>query len=154
MCLSKSGLLITAANDNRITTLGKMLRKTKLDELPELWNIIRGDMSFVGPRPEVPEFVDLNDPIWKIILQARPGLTDPVTLKLRNEETLLASVVDKKAYYEDVLQPYKMKGYAKFVMKRSWKADIKIICRTIKLIVLPKIAYLPSHEEIRLSVVE
>lgn len=149
---SAAGALVTAATDKRITRLGKMLRKTKLDELPELWNILRGEMSFVGPRPEVPDFVNLNDPLWKEILRARPGLTDPVTLKLRNEEILLANVADKEAYYREVLQPYKMKGYANFVQRRSWKADLKIIYKTVKLVVVPKIAHLPSHEEIRLLI--
>ncbi len=149
---SVAGSLVTAATDKRITRLGKMLRRTKLDELPELWNIIRGEMSFVGPRPEVPDFVDLNDPLWMEILKARPGLTDPVTLKLRNEEILLSNVADKEAYYREVLQPYKMKGYANFVQKRSWKADLKIIYKTVKLVIVPKIAHLPSHEEIRLLI--
>lgn len=149
---SKTGPLVTAATDKRITRLGRLLRQTKIDELPELWNILRGEMSFVGPRPEVPEFVDLNDPLWKEILQARPGLTDPVTLKLRNEETLLANVADKEAYYREFLQPYKVKGYVNFVRKRSWKADLKIIYKTVKLVVVPRVAHLPTHEEIRLLI--
>ena len=70
----------------RITPVGRFLRRCKLDELPQLWNVVRGDMSLVGPRPEVPRYVDVEDPLWKRILQVRPGITDPVTLKLRDEE--------------------------------------------------------------------
>src|SRR5687767_11977002 len=76
------GTQVTASGDARITLVGKFLRRTKLDELPELWNILCGDMSFVGPRPEVPGYVDLADPRWQMVLTARPGLTDTVTLRL------------------------------------------------------------------------
>ena len=69
--------MITAADDNRVTSIGKVLRKYKIDELPELWNVLRGEMSFVGPRPEVPYFVDMSDPLWTEILEHRPGVTDP-----------------------------------------------------------------------------
>lgn len=146
--------LVTAATDKRITRLGRMLRKTKLDELPELWNILWGDMSFVGPRPEVPELVDFSDPLWKEILTARPGLTDPVTLRLRNEEKIMAAVADKELFYREVLQPFKMRGYAKFMKKRSGRNDVKIICQTIKVIVFPHGAISPSLEEIRVSLAE
>ena len=151
---SAGGPLVTATTDKRITRIGRMLRKAKLDELPELWNILRGDMSFVGPRPEVPELVDLSDPLWQEILKARPGLTDPVTLRLRNEESLMAAVADKELFYKEVLQPFKMKGYANFIKKRSWKNDIKIILQTIKVVVFPQVVRSPSHEEIGLSLAE
>lgn len=154
MKFQHTGLPITAANDQRITRLGRTLRKMKLDELPELWNVARGDMSFVGPRPEVPALVNLDDPLWREILLVRPGITDPVTLKLRNEESLLANVADKEAYYRDILQPYKMNGYVKFVRKKSCKSDVKIVCQTLKAIVLPKTAPLPSKEEIGWSFAE
>ena len=88
MAVSKTGGLITGADDPRVTSVGKFLRKTKIDELPQLWNVLTGEMSFVGPRPEVPEFVDLSDPLWSEVLAHRPGITDPVTLRLRNEEQL------------------------------------------------------------------
>ena len=151
---STEGPLVTAATDKRITRIGRMLRKAKLDELPELWNILRGEMSFVGPRPEVPELVDLSDPLWQEILKARPGLTDPVTLRLRNEESLMAAVADKELFYKEVLQPFKMKGYVNFIKKRSWKNDIKIILQTIKVIVFPQVVRSPSREEISLSLAE
>ncbi len=81
MAVFGNGLPITAADDQRVTSVGRFLRKFKIDELPELWNIVRGEMAFVGPRPEVPEFVDLVDPAWREVLEARPGITDPVTLR-------------------------------------------------------------------------
>ena len=154
MFVAKRGLLITAKTDRRITRVGKFLRKTKLDELPELYNVLCGDMSFVGPRPEVVEFVDFANPLWEKILAVRPGITDPVTLRLRNEESFLAGVVDKERFYRDVIQPYKLNGYAKYLKVKSSKNDLKIIVRTFKVILLPKTVPPPSTEELRLSCVE
>ena len=147
MTTGENGPKITATNDARITSIGKILRKTKVDELPGLWNVMRGDMSFVGPRPEVPELVDLNDPRWKEILTALPGITDPVTLRLRNEEMLLASVDDKERFYRENLQPYKLNGYVEFVRGKNWKSDIRIIIQTIKAIVFPRSATPPTAAE-------
>lgn len=146
-----NGSLITAANDTRVTKVGRFLRRSKIDELPELWNVLKGDMSFVGPRPEVPEFVDLNDPLWQEVLEHRPGITDPVTLRLRNEEHLLANVADKELYYREVVQPYKLRGYARFVGDKSWKTDLRIIGRTLRAIAFPTTAILPTREEMQLS---
>ena len=84
------GPQVTARGDRRITPVGRALRMTKLDELPQLWNVVRGDMALVGPRPEVPRYVRMEDPLWKEVLRVRPGITDPVTLKLRDEESVLA----------------------------------------------------------------
>jgi lipopolysaccharide/colanic/teichoic acid biosynthesis glycosyltransferase len=154
MAVSPNGSMITASDDNRVTPVGKLLRKSKIDELPELWNVIRGDMSFVGPRPEVPEFVDLDDPIWQEILTHRPGITDPVTLRLRNEEQLLARVVDKERYYREVIQPYKLRGYANFVRDKSWKTDIRIIGRTLRAVAFPQTVKPPSKEEMQWSFAE
>ena len=154
MTAAQKGPMITAADDNRVTSLGRLLRRYKVDELPELWNVLIGDMSFVGPRPEVPEFVDLDDPLWQDILRHRPGITDPVTLRLRNEEQLLAQVVDKERYYREVVQPYKMRGYANFVNYKSWKTDIRIIGRTLKAIVLPQTVKQPTREEMQWSLAD
>jgi lipopolysaccharide/colanic/teichoic acid biosynthesis glycosyltransferase len=137
MTVAADGPLITASNDDRITPVGRILRKTKIDELPGLWNVLRGDMSFVGPRPEVPEYVDTQDPQWQEILEARPGITDPVTLRLRSEETLLADVDDKERFYSDILQPYKLRGYIDFVRAKSLRTDLRIIGRTLKAVVFP-----------------
>lgn len=151
---SCSGALVTAANDSRITAIGKILRRSKIDELPEFWNVVRGDMSIVGPRPEVPEFVNLEDPLWDEILNFRPGLTDPVTLRLRNEEQLLADVQADHSFYKDVIQPYKISGYLHFLRNRSWSTDIKIIYRTLTAIIFPRTAVPPSKEEMLLSLAE
>ena len=147
MTVTNDGPKFTATNDTRITSVGKILRKTKVDELPGLWNVLRGDMSFVGPRPEVPELVDLDDPSWKEILTALPGITDPVTLRLRNEESLLASVGDKERFYREVLQPFKLRGYVAFVRGKSWRSDIRIIVQTLRAIVLPNTAVPPTAAE-------
>ena len=154
MAVSKTGPMITAADDRRVTSIGKILRRYKIDELPELWNVLIGDMSFVGPRPEVPEFVDLEDVLWQDILTHRPGITDPVTLRLRNEEQLLAQVVDKERYYREVVQPYKKRGYANFVKNKSWKTDIRIIGRTLKAIALPQTVKQPTREEMKWSLAD
>ena len=149
---SISGTLVTAGNDPRVTKVGKVLRKYKLDELPELYNILTGEMSFVGPRPEVPELVDLGDADWREILKARPGLTDPVTLQLRNEEALLAQAADGEAFYRDYVQPFKMRGYVRYVQNKSWQNDVVILLKTLKAVLFPQTAPPPSIEEIKLSV--
>lgn len=154
MRTTEKGLMITAAGDMRVTRVGKMLRRTKIDELPELWNVLRGDMSFVGPRPEVEMFVDLSDPCWREVLEHRPGITDPVTLRLRNEEHLLSQVIDKERYYREVIQPYKLRGYVKFVRDKTWKTDIRIVGRTVRAVLFPKSVKAPSKEELKFSFAE
>ena len=125
------GLPVTASDDSRITPVGRFLRKTKLDELPELWNVLTGDMSLVGPRPEVPRLVDIKNPLWQIVLRSKPGITDPVTLVLRNEETLLASVNgDREAFYLAALQPFKLQGYVSYLRQRSWRTDFRVLWNT------------------------
>jgi lipopolysaccharide/colanic/teichoic acid biosynthesis glycosyltransferase len=137
MRVSQTGSLITAANDQRITKIGRFLRQWKVDELPEIYNVLVGEMSLVGPRPEVPELVDLSNPAWTVILSSRPGITDPVTLSLRNEERLLANVQDKEAFYRDVIQPYKLNGYLKYLEVKSIRTDLRIVLRTAKVILIP-----------------
>jgi lipopolysaccharide/colanic/teichoic acid biosynthesis glycosyltransferase len=132
MRTSNAGLRVTARGDERVTPVGKALRRTKLDELPELWNVLRGDMSFVGPRPEVPEYVDLADPVWAEVLQVRPGLTDPVTLALRDEEGLMEAVEgDRERYYREILQPRKLAGYRRYLARRTWRSDVFVIWNTV-----------------------
>lgn len=138
MRVESDGLLITAATDTRITPIGRFLRQWKLDELPELYNVLKGEMSFVGPRPEVPEFVDLNCPLWKFILDVRPGITDPVTLTLRNEEAVLAQAEDTERYYRDIIQPYKLHGYIEYLGVKSVRRDLAIILRTVKVMLLSR----------------
>jgi lipopolysaccharide/colanic/teichoic acid biosynthesis glycosyltransferase len=142
-----AGLKLTAQDDGRLTRAGKWLRRYKLDELPQLWNVLRGEMSLVGPRPEVAEYVDLKNPLWREILAVRPGITDPVTLRLRNEEQLLAAVEDKEAFYTEILQPFKLRGWAEYARHKNWKTDVRILLRTFKVILLPDTAAPPTLEE-------
>lgn len=154
MTVAQRGPLVTAASDGRITAVGKILRKSKLDEVPGLWNVVRGEMSLVGPRPEVPQLVDLDSPQWQRILSVRPGITDPVAIRMRNEEDLLAQVADQESFYREILQPYKMKGYIKFVDKKSLSYDLKIIFRTLRAVIQPNSAPLPSLDEVKGDFVE
>jgi lipopolysaccharide/colanic/teichoic acid biosynthesis glycosyltransferase len=149
MRASRGGPQVTARDDNRITAVGKLLRRTKLDELPELWNILKGDMSFVGPRPEVPGYVDLANPLWRRALDARPGLTDPVTLRLRNEEDLLSAVGgDRDQFYRLVLQPYKLHGYVDYLERRDFTADLGVLWMTAVAIFFPEKAPPPTVNEL------
>jgi lipopolysaccharide/colanic/teichoic acid biosynthesis glycosyltransferase len=126
------GALVTAEGDARVTSVGRILRRTKLDELPELWNVLHGDMSLVGPRPEIPELVDVDEPVWRSVLSVRPGITHPVTIVLRNEEALLARVPgDRERYYRDVLQPWKLEGYVRYLQRRSPWTDLGVLLKTL-----------------------
>ena len=143
------GSEVTASGDPRVTTLGRVLRKLKVDEIPQLWNVLVGDMSLVGPRPEVPSYVNLDDPLWREVLSARPGLTDPVTLRLRNEEELLAKVQgDRAVFYRECLQPYKLHGYRKYLSNRSWRSDLLVLSSTLLSVLLPDRTPPPSLQDI------
>lgn len=147
---ANSGAQVTASDDARVTPVGRLLRKTKIDELPELWNIIKGDMSLVGPRPEVPRYVDLNNRRWQMVLTVRPGITDPMTLRLRNEEELLSHVQgDHEEFYLTTLQPYKLKGYLAYLQERSWWNDVKILFGTLAAVIIPSRMPAPTIKEIR-----
>jgi lipopolysaccharide/colanic/teichoic acid biosynthesis glycosyltransferase len=145
----EAGPYVTAGDDLRITFVGRLLRKTKLDELPELWNVFKGDMSLVGPRPEVPRYVDLQNPLWPLVLEARPGLTDPMTLRLRNEEVLLAEVQgEREEFYLRQLQPFKLRGYIEYLNQRSWWNDVKVLWKSGVAILFPRTTPPPTLEEI------
>ena len=132
MSVHGRGPKITAMGDDRITRFGRFLRRTKLDELPELWNVVRGDMALVGPRPEVPAYVDLGDPLWVQVLRVRPGVTDPVTTALRWEEELLGSVDgDFETFYRSVLLPYKLDGYLRYLKRRTFRSDLGVLWSTL-----------------------
>lgn len=131
MTLDHGGSTISVKGEMRITPLGGTLRKYKLDELPELWNILKGDMSFVGPRPDVPEYTDRLVGEERQILELRPGLTGPATLVYANEEEHLASVEDPQAYNDQVLWPEKVRLNMDYYHNRTFFGDILIIFRTI-----------------------
>lgn len=155
MRVNNSGPRFTADGDTRVTRVGRFLRKTKLDELPELLNVLRGDLSLVGPRPEVPDYIDLDDERWREALAARPGLTHPITLKLRNEEELLSAAPgDPAKYYADVLVPYKLDGYLKYMRHRTWQSDVKVLAETALVIAFPSLAPPPSSEEMAAAAVD
>jgi lipopolysaccharide/colanic/teichoic acid biosynthesis glycosyltransferase len=148
MKINDEKLKITPKGDPRITKIGKFLRKTKIDELPQLINVLKGDMAIVGPRPEVREYVELNIDDWRKILQVRPGITDPVTLRLRNEEELLGKVPDLDEFYRNDLAKYKIKGYLEYVERRSFCYDLKLIFLTLAGVFVPRLNPLPDVEEI------
>jgi lipopolysaccharide/colanic/teichoic acid biosynthesis glycosyltransferase len=123
------GPAVTSAGDPRITRVGSVLRRTKLDELPQLWNVVRGDMSLVGPRPEDPEFVKLYSPEQRRVLSVRPGITSPTSLAFRNEEALLAESGGAAAYADKVM-PRKLAMDLEYVEHRSFGGDLAILART------------------------
>ncbi len=122
---------ITVAGDSRVTAIGKLLRHYKLDELPQLWNVFRGHMSLVGPRPELPHYVSAYSPKQKVVLSARPGITDPASLAYRYEEELLAEQSDPEQFYRTKILPDKLARNAAYLQKVTLKTDIVIILRTV-----------------------
>ena len=126
-----TGGSITVENDDRITSIGKVLRRWKLDELPTLWNVLKGDMSFVGPRPDVPGYADKLVGDDRRMLELLPGITGPATLKYSNEEKLLADVDNSKKYNDEVIFPDKVQINLEYMNNWSLWMDIKIIFKTI-----------------------
>lgn len=122
---------VTAADDPRITRVGRFLRRTKIDELPQLWNVLIGDMSLVGPRPDVPGYADQLEGEDRIILSVRPGLTGPATVKYRHEEALLSRQPDPVQYNRDVIWPDKVRINREYVMRRSFAGDLKYLFKTM-----------------------
>ena len=131
MTINKGGSTTTVSGDSRITTLGAELRKYKLDELPELWNVLIGDMSFVGPRPDMPEFTDRLRGEERQILELRPGITCPASLKYSNEEKILAGIPDPHKYTDEIIWPDKVRFNLDYYRKRSFFGDILIIFKTL-----------------------
>ncbi len=126
-----AGSSITASGDRRITPTGALLRKFKLDELPQLFNVLRGDMNLVGPRPEVPDYVDGRSRMWQAVLQVPPGITDVATLLYRDEEALLGSAEDPDRFYRETLLPSKLCLSLAYMSTRSLWRDIRLIWLTI-----------------------
>jgi len=127
----KLGGAITARHDPRITRIGRLLRTTKLDELPQLWNVLKGEMSLVGPRPEVERYVQLWEPaLREQVLSVRPGITGLTQIRYRHEERLLAQQPDPEKYYREVLLPLKLASDAEYVRRRSLLFDFYLLLRT------------------------
>lgn len=133
----KLGPSVTTLKDNRITKVGKILRRTKLDELPQLINILKGDMSIVGPRPEIPKYVNMFKEDYKYILTVKPGLTDYATLEFRDEEKILSLYKNPEEAYLKIILPKKLELSKKYVMEKGLLTDSIIILRTIKRIIFP-----------------
>lgn len=131
MIVGHGGSSVSVAGESRITPLGAKLRKYKLDELPELWNVLIGDMSFVGPRPDVPGYADKLQGEDRLILNLRPGITGPASLKYKNEEEILAQVEDPQKYNDEVIYPDKVKINLEYYYHHSLMGDIKLIIQTV-----------------------
>ncbi len=131
MTVQHSGSSISIKGEVRITPLGAVLRKYKLDELPELWDVLVGNMSFVGPRPDVPGYADKLQGEKSKVLNLKPGITGPASLKYRNEEEILAEQVDPQRYNDEVIFPDKVRINLNYLKNRSFLLDVKIIIYTI-----------------------
>lgn len=116
--------------DHRITANGRFLRRRRFDEFPQLINVLAGHMSLVGPRPEVPRYVDLEDPRWKVVLSVRPGITGPDSLAFRNEGVELAEASDADHHYREVILPKKLKVQMQYAEERSVLGDVRLLFRT------------------------
>lgn len=128
---ARQGPAITTGGDNRITPFGRFLRKTKLDELPQLFNVLSGKMAIVGPRPEVPEYVRLYTDEQKAVLSVRPGLTDPASIAYRDEESVLARYDDPEKAYIEKIMPAKLKMNISYIEKASFSRDLALIFKTL-----------------------
>ncbi len=126
----KKGLLTVSGRDSRVTKVGYFIRKFKLDELPQLINVLKGDMSLVGPRPEVPKYVELYTDEQKEVLSVKPGITDPASIKYRNENDLLADADNPEKFYIEKVMPEKIQISIDYIRKRNFFSDIKVILET------------------------
>lgn len=131
MSVHHGGSFVSVAGESRITPLGAKLRRYKMDELPELWNVLVGDMSFVGPRPDVPGYADKLEGNNRRVLQLRPGITGPASLKYRDEEMLLALQANPQEYNDHVIYPDKVRINLYYLDHYSFLADIKMIVATV-----------------------
>ena len=138
------GLSITKDGDPRITSVGRLLRKTKLDEFPQLWNVLKGEMSLVGPRPEVPHYVARYDAEQRKVLQLKPGITDLATLVFRNEEELLRAAADVETFYVAQCVPQKISLNLAYARRANLWQDTRIILRTLwpKRVAFERMGYL------------
>lgn len=131
----KLGAQITAGADPRVTAVGRFLRKSKIDELAQLMNVFVGDMSLVGPRPEVPKYVELFHDDYRDVLKVRPGITDPASIKYRDESAILGQSSDPERTYVEEILPDKIAIARAYVAQQSFLGDVAILCRTLAAIV-------------------
>jgi len=129
--IQQSATTVSVKGDVRITPIGVFLRRFKLDELPELWNVLVGEMSLVGPRPDVPGFADLLEGNDRLVLKLRPGITGPASLKYANEEDILAKVTHPEQYNKEVIFPDKVRINLDYYYRQNIWLDLKIIFATI-----------------------
>ena len=130
----KVGPSVTSGDDPRITKVGAIIRRTKIDELPQLLNVLKGDMSLVGPRPEVMKFVKQKRDAYKKVLSVKPGITDNAAIEFRDEETIMEKYTDKESAYIDFILPQKIKLYNQYIDHISFPNDIRLILQTLKVI--------------------
>ncbi|MCF6147997.1 MAG: sugar transferase [Candidatus Kuenenia sp.] len=140
------GTSVTTGSDPRITKVGRYLRKTKIDELPQLLNVLKGDMSFIGPRPDVPEIVNNYSSEMKRILEIKPGITSNASLHLRNEEDILSLAKEPNKAYEDIFVPAKIELAMEHVYRKSVLFDLGVLILTVWILTGGRILHLPTKE--------
>jgi len=140
------GSASTAEDDRRITRVGRILRKVKLDELPQLLNVLRGEMSLVGPRPQVTWAVEQYTAEERTILRVRPGITDPASVRFRNESEILRGSADPDKDYFEKIHPEKMRLSIEYVRKQSFMLDCKILLQTMRVVVVPGHSITPAKK--------
>lgn len=131
------GPAVTAGGDPRVTRVGRVLRRHKLDELPQLLNVVRGQMSLVGPRPEVLKYVQAYPEAYREVLSVKPGITDFAAIEFRNEEEILGRSEDPERCYIDEVLPAKIALYRKYLECRSMRTDLEILLRTVRVVLVP-----------------
>lgn len=135
MRVDHGGLAVSGTGDPRVTRIGAILRKTKVDEIPQFYDVLRGDMSLVGPRPEVPQYVaQWPVDMRPVILSVKPGITDPASIEFRNEGDELALASDPESHYVNSILPRKAAAYVDYVQHRSLVGDLKILGNTAKVV--------------------
>jgi lipopolysaccharide/colanic/teichoic acid biosynthesis glycosyltransferase len=132
MRLKRTGPRVTAGGDPRVTRSGRFLRRFKLDELPQLWNVIRGEMSLVGPRPEVPEYVIASDPAWLSVMEVKPGITDLASLVYRHEEDILSGHNNPEQFYRESILPAKLQLNIRYLCTASLWLDLRLVLLSIR----------------------
>jgi lipopolysaccharide/colanic/teichoic acid biosynthesis glycosyltransferase len=127
----QNGRAITAAGDARVTPVGAILRKLKIDEVPQLWNVVRGEMSLVGPRPELPLYVATYTPVEREVLNVAPGITDFASIAYRHEERILSASADPEALYRRVVLPHKLVLNLEYIERMGFRVDVQLIFKTL-----------------------